>query len=522
MQLQFKLLALAGAVSLLTGCAGAMRNYDAELKQTVNQVNTGNIKAALAELEKNNEGMAAGLGLKLGGDKNANPDEDKDLLYFFEKGELLRLDNQYPESAKAWLSADRKVKEWEEIAKNSPEKLLGDVGSVIINDKTRRYDGQDYEKVMLSTRLAMDHISMGKWDDARTEIKKTHEREAVIAELRAKEVQQATEEAKTRNVQTQYKDLKGYPVESLDDPEVTALKNGYQSAFSHYLAGFVYEALGEPGLAAPGYRKAIELRPDVKFLEAGLAGLDKRVRSGKRGQTDVLFVVETGSAPARQSVSVPIPIPFSAGAGIGVIPTSFPIIKSEPAFLPSSIEVDGKSKLSLASVTNIDAMARRALKDEMPGIIVRTTVRAIAKAVAQKQANDHGGAIAGLLVTIASVVTESADERVWRTLPSHIMVGRGTLPSGKHTMKLATPSGERQIDFEVQGKYAVVPVRLMSSYVYAMRPQFTADMLAQSELAEPTNALPSSVKKLGPGEAVQPVAPATTPTKTKKKKGAAS
>ena len=39
---------------------------------------------------------------------------------------------------------------------------------------------------------------------------------------------------------------------SLDAPEVVSLKNSYQSAFSHYLAGFVYEALGEKDLAAPG------------------------------------------------------------------------------------------------------------------------------------------------------------------------------------------------------------------------------------------------------------------------------
>ena len=43
---------------------------------------------------------------------------------------------------------------------------------------------------------------------------------------------------------------------------MNALKNGYQSALSHYLAGFVYESLGEPSLAAPGYRLANELQPD--------------------------------------------------------------------------------------------------------------------------------------------------------------------------------------------------------------------------------------------------------------------
>ena len=41
------------------------------------------------------------------------------------------------------------------------------------------------------------------------------------------------------------KEINGYPVETLNDPEVLALKNGYSNALSHYLAGFLYEVLGE-------------------------------------------------------------------------------------------------------------------------------------------------------------------------------------------------------------------------------------------------------------------------------------
>ena len=50
-----------------------------------------------------------------------------------------------------------------------------------------------------------------------------------------------------------------------------ALKNGYQNALSHYLAGFMYEVLGESGLAAPGYRKAIELKPETGVLKRACA-----------------------------------------------------------------------------------------------------------------------------------------------------------------------------------------------------------------------------------------------------------
>lgn len=491
----------------VTGCAGTMRSYDSELKQTVVLAASGNNAQALKQLEQN------------------NPDKDKDLLYYLEKGQLLRLDGRFADSRDAWMGADQKIHEWEEEVKADPAKFLGDVGSVIVNDKGRRYDGTDYEKVLLTTMLALDHLNLGDWDSARTEIKKTHEREAVIAELRAKQVEKETEEAKTRNVTTTVTELKGYPVETLDDPEVIALKNGYQSAVSHYLAGFIYEALNEPGLAAPGYRTAIELRPNIALLEDGLKNLDSRGSSVKRGTTDTLFVVETGFAPAKKSISIPIPVPL--GAGIGVTPISFPTIQSDSSTaVPTQLALnDGKQAVPLALVTNVDAMARRQLRDEMPGIILRGTVRAIAKTAAQNVAYDRGGLIAGLLVTVASVATESADERVWRTLPGQISLGRMTLPSGEHTLNVPTALGEKKIAFTVTGKHAVVPLRVTGGNVYVAQTSYTPEQLAAwvTPAVEPPPPVVDSKMKIRKPSAAKkgkPAQPAKTTEQAAPKKAA--
>ena len=96
------------------------------------------------------------------------------------------------------------------------------------------------------------HTEAGDWDKARVEVKKMHEREALIASINEKKVAETVATSEQKGIKTTYKDLKGYPVETLDDPEVVALKNGYQNAYSHYLAAFVYESLNEPALAAAG------------------------------------------------------------------------------------------------------------------------------------------------------------------------------------------------------------------------------------------------------------------------------
>ncbi len=448
-------LALSFLLTLtLSGCS-VMRSYDDELKQTIGLVEQGQLDQALTQHESNNS------------------DGDFDLLYYLEKGELLRLKNQYKDSADAWLLADQKVNVWENEAKIRAGAILENAGAVVLNDKTRRYDGHDYEKVMLSTRLALDHLLKGDWSAARTEIKKTHEREAIIAEINAKDTEALEQESKEKGITTTFKDLNGYPVETLNSAEVTTLKNGYQSAFSHYLAGFVYEALNEQGLASPGYRQAIELQPNIKILEDGLATLEARPSLRKPTETDVLFVVESGVAPALSSITIPVPVIVS---NLGVIPISFPVLHSDPSHTlqPGTLGIDGKNTLPLAAVTSLDTMSKRALRDDMPGIIVRGIVRAAAKTMSQKALMDQGGgvALAGIALNIANVITESADERTWRTLPATISIGRVTLPSGKHDITIG--SGKQSID--IQGSHALVVTRLLSNQTYWSQPVYGPQM----------------------------------------------
>ena len=231
-----------------------MQSHDKLATDMQSAGQSGGVAASLARLEAS----------------ATSDDERAALLYNLERGELLRLDKRYEDSNHAFMLADNQVKNWEATAATNPSKLMGTVGAALISERLKDYEGQDYEKVWLTTRLALNRVALGDLDNARVDIKRTHEREAVIAEFRAKETLAAEEEAKTKGATSGSKELDGYPVETLNDPEVLALKNGYQNALSHYLAGFLYEAMNEPGMAAPGYRKAIELKPETGVLEEGL------------------------------------------------------------------------------------------------------------------------------------------------------------------------------------------------------------------------------------------------------------
>ena len=454
------LLAILLATAAPAANAGVMRNYNEELGATVMQVRGGALKQAVAQIEKNNEG------------------DDKDILYFLEKGELFSLGNNFATSRDTWLKGDETIQLWENEFRTNPSKLFGDIGSYLISDKTRRYDGQDYEKVMLSTRLTLNHILLGNFDSARIEMKKTYEREKLIEAFREKEYEALkAENAKEGNGEIQQ--LDGYPMEELDTPEVRELKNGFQNAFAHYLAGYFFEVTDETSLAEPGYRNALQLAPNKGMIQKALENVGREPLAPD--QSDVLFIIETGFAPSIDSLNIPIPIPRRQGTIVTQL--SFPVVKSSPRVLvPPTINVDQRA-LPVETLTNIDAMARRLIRDQMPGIILRTVIRAGFKSLVQDQA-EKAHWLAGLVAKIVTVATEQADDRNWRTLPERISIARARLPHGRQRIEFQTNAGSYRTEVEVAGRFTIIPIRLTGGAVYVSQPQYSPQ--GENGLAEHT------------------------------------
>lgn len=435
---------LIATVVQLNGC-GAYRNYDLELQQTTAPLKNGNIEGALSVIEAN------------------NPDPEKDLLYYFEKGAVLSAGGDFAQSQTTWRSAEQMIIERQDTIQTTGDKLLaamGDHWGSIINDKLRRYDGYDYEKVMLTTQMALNQLALNDFDGARADIKKTHEREALIARQRELEYEKIEEAAKAQGARVHYRDLQGYPVVMLESPAVIALKNGYQSAFSHYLAGFTYEALGEKDLAAPGYRQAIELRPDVAFFQQALRDLDSP--GLKADESDVLIIVQSGLAPARSSVRVPYPVKLADGQVI-VANISFPVMVPYTSTPPvSQVSIDGRQK-KLIAVNSITEMSLRTLRDDMPGIIQRTTYRAFLAADDQGTDNRRNPSKASYVTHWDNF--EHADTRTWRTLPDLTQVVRLRLKKGEHLISLSNTTAPLKIRIDQHRQ--MIGLRVLGGQIYA-------------------------------------------------------
>ena len=230
----------------------------------------------------------------------------------------------------------------------------------------------------------------------------------------------------------------------------------------------------------------------------------------------MLLVVESGSPPEITSTTIPIPIPIIGRSGLSVVatPLSWPVVQPvNVADVPNVANVNGNA-VPLTLLTNVDLMARRALSDEMPGIIFRSGVRAITKGMAQKAVQDNAssfgmfGAIASIAASAVAVATEKADTRSWRSLPGFYSVARVTLPVGAHKFGIGPDAQE----VKISGPYAVVALRTNG--------RAGGMSLASTPYVEPPPepvAVPEPV--VAPAPVVEEKKPAPVKAPEKKKKG---
>jgi hypothetical protein len=448
--------------------------------------------------------------------------KDKNTLYYLELGQVQRLQgaSQISNSTQNLLVADQLVGQWEITTSARLKRSLTDVSSYILSEGlSSNYDPKPYEVSLLSQTIALNHLSQGRWNDAMVEAKKMAQREKVIEELIQSKVaavsrveQQQQNNQNTRGATSRIQDIGGYPINLLDDGETRSLKNSYQNPAAYYLSGFIHESQSEASLAAPGYRLAIELRPSVNFFKTSIAKLDSNIADqAKKTFADTLVIVDTGYMPKISPYKLSQTLNF--GGNLKLVTLTFPVIeKSSDRFTPNFVQLGDRSA-NLELVTNIDAMARKNLKDEMPGYVLRASSRALVSLAAQYAADQAAqqaarrnnqnnqnnnaaiiGAIAGLLTGYGLQAINVTDVRHWSTLPAQTYMARMGLPIGSTVLKFTLPSGVIQSQtINLLGGYNVVYIRMFRN---------SATVLASNDPA----ALPPKPQVLAPQTITNPVA----------------
>jgi hypothetical protein len=438
---------------IAVGCANnPLSSYTSNMTPVINNLQNGNLSRAESAVPVANS-----------------------LLYYLEHGSVMRMSDNYTRSNKDFTSAQGYIDAWVQSFHNGTLGSVSDTAEAsLVNDKVLDYVAKDYEKVMIPTYKALNFMALGDIDSSRVEITRMYNMEDIIQNYRDMEYAKAQSEADSNTPkgfpsfeQFESGNRNQYDFEAVNSPEVLALKNSYQNAFSHYLAGFIFEARGEMSLARPGYIKAGELNPNNQLVSRSISNLDKGQLPDKNS-TDLLLVEEVGHAPTLKSVSFSIPFTTTRGQTncVNAVTIAFPtLVPNRDNYQNLSLSVDNLEQQPIL-FTDFNLMAARYLHDNLPNIFLRNTIRA-AKDVALQQAScSGGGSIGSLLATVSGIVLGSADERTWSLLPSQIYVTRIRLKRGEHVINVSNNSGNHPIKVNLSGRYAILGFRAIGSEVY--------------------------------------------------------
>lgn len=383
------------------------------------------------------------------------------VLYLQELGRVSQLTGQREQSREAFAAAIQKYDEEDASARIQVSSLASSTTSLVTNDNARGYVAPDYERIFTHAYQALNYWYANDPTGTAVELRGAALEQRVAADKRDKEIAKAEEAAEENNVDLSQFDGYFQGINAV----AGEVKASFQNAWTFYLSALFWEAHGEYNDALVDYKKALEIHPELDMLKEDVERVSNAMkgRPEKDGMVAVLY--EQGFVQAREEFSLPIPTVH------GIFSVAFPTYSLTSKPRPNSLRVLDSASQPLGEtvvLADVGALAAKDLKERLPGMLVRQTLRATAKYNLQKKANDDFGPLGAFATQLYNLVSEQADRRSWLTLPAYAQATRFSLPQGEHTLVLSTPGGNATLTVPVVNRgltvihVAAVPGQLIT------------------------------------------------------------
>lgn len=342
-----------------------------------------------------------------------------------EQGRAAQLAGDAQASQKAFAEALQDIRTEDDRALISASGTAQTGLSLVSNDVVRRYRVSPFERLFLYPYQAFNYLALNQPEAALVEMRRANEWQRTQALVYADSVRKAEESSQQQGIQVQNGDQVLGPLNAA----AARVKSSVQHAGALYIAGLLFESSGQINDAYIDYSEALSLVPDNSAVRNDV------LRTGRQmgfvpgqaninpGNGDLIVYWEDGLAPRKSAIPLPVitsraltlvSVPFYANVGRG--PYSLPF------------QVNGRNYYA-EPLVDTDALAARALREQMPGILVRTTLRAIAKQTLQRELNERSPGL-GAISTVYSLLSEQPDLRAWTNLPAQVLLQRLSLPAG--------------------------------------------------------------------------------------------
>ncbi|MCX8123409.1 MAG: PDZ domain-containing protein [Spirochaetes bacterium] len=375
------------------------------------------------------------------------------LLYMMECGLMLQVAGDYENSIKVLTEAAK-------IGDQITISLSKEAASLLLNETTTNYNGEDFERVLIHMYLGINYLMLQKPDEARVEFKKVND--------------------------------------MLRDINVTTGKSYKQNLMAKYLTAIAFEQsadvdndMNDREFAYIEYKQIYELNPGLTMVYRDLQRLAKQLGDtedynnwvAKFGKQDaipnnageLILIVQNGKGAIKQSrgpllsdksMKATIQVTLngmSLAEGVTVAGVLLALHNAEnpiPKFVKRGnninhviVNVNGNDVARSVMLEDVASTAVKTLEDDYgriyakvaAGIAVKAAAAVAAGYAAKKLAEESKkmGGYAGLIGAVvgtgvgAGLLSQiKPDLRCWHTLPENFQLSRIFLPPGNYTVTL--------------------------------------------------------------------------------------
>jgi hypothetical protein len=317
-----------------------------------------------------------------------------------------------------------------EAARRTGEKAA----SMLLDDNTVAYCGEDYEKVLIRVFLALSNLMQDGSDAQAYALQIGQKQNEIIAKGALPE---KNSDGKTINLKAEsYRQVAiGYYLTGVLQEETY---RNFDDVCKNYAAVCACEPAFSPG------------RQDLERAKTGIP-----CQQGN-GVVYVIGLVGSGPYKVQQNCDVLQAAQFMTTAMLSMM-SSKPVIPDfAPVMIPCivrphdtvsslAVSIDGKWNTQTETLTDIGQMAEAQFEAVKPQIIARAVLRRALKKTliyGVKEGTDSNPWVS-LALELGGILWESfetADTRCWNLLPAEIQVARLEVPAGEHRLALQPQS----------------------------------------------------------------------------------
>lgn len=339
-----------------------------------------------------------------------------DFLSGAEAGTVAMTAGNWDQALEHFGRAVAAVRDIEERALAGPERLGEALASWAVNDESRAYEGEGFERVYVHCALAQAYLARGLLDDVYVEARLANQ----------------LLESEERLYETKYE----------------------AGGWGHLMSALTYELLGERDQAFIDYQRMEEKGVGTSLAGRALVRLAKELGRSEEfpeleakygpdvelppGAASVVVLAGIGLGPYKVEAILPVPTPD------GLFQMAVPGYAERPQPVSGLRLIENASQESVRTdlVERVSRIARENLEDRLGWVVAKSVARGLLKRELTKELEDQydiAGRIAGDLFTFLS---ERADLRAWLTLPDSYQACRMFVPPGVHGFRLEAIGGE--------------------------------------------------------------------------------